>query len=163
MNEMGRENNEIERLLQRAKLPEPSPELRERVTGAARKAWGQTATDISWQVPVRRLAISTAAALLMISLADYYGDHMLVARQSHGFAATIEEMPEPDDWLQVPSNLLVRHLSNEPSASTPTALLEYMEKIRRALDESEPTEAPDAVAPVEHRSRLLPARLNCYS
>ncbi len=163
MNEMSRENNEIERLLRLARLPEPPAELKERVTGAAKKAWNEAAPDVPWQIPIRRLAMSAAAAVLMISLANYYGDCVLAGRQSFGFAATIEQAPELDDWLQVPRSLLVRHLTNKPSACSPATLREYMEKVRQILDESEPTEPPDAGAPVEYKSRLLPIRSSLYS
>jgi hypothetical protein len=163
VNEMNRENNEIERLLRQAKLPEPSAELKERVTGAARKAWDQASPDIPWQVPIRRLAISAAAAVLMVSLANYSANCVPVGWQSHGFAATAEEPPELGDWPEIPHSPLVRHLISKPSACNPGALREYMEKVRQALDESESTEAPHVIAPVERGSRLLPTRLNSYS
>lgn len=164
MNETGRDNNEIERLLRRAKLPEPSAELKERVTSAAKKAWDQAAPDIPWQVPFRRLAISAAAAVLMISLANYCGDHVFASQQSHRLAAATEESPDLGDWPQMPYSSLVRHpaMTNKPLRN-PSAPLEYMEKLREILDESEPPEVPDPGAPAGHRSRLLPTRLNFYS
>jgi len=162
MNEISRENHEIERLLRRAKLPEPSAEIKERVTSAARKAWDGAAPDVPWQVPIRRLAVSAAAAVFIVSLANYCGDHAIARRQSRGFAAAMEEPPDPGDWPQMPYSPLVRHLmmTSKSSALNPATLLEYMERVRQILDESDPREAPDAVAPVEHRGRLLPARLN---
>jgi len=163
MNEIDREDNEIERLLRRAKLPEPSAELEERVTSAARQAWNEAAPDVPWQIPIRRLAISAAAAMLMVSLANYCADHVPAGRQSYEFAASIAETPELDDWLQMPGSSLVRHLTNKPSARSPATLREHMEKVRQILDESETTEPPDAGAPAEYKSRLLPARLNSYS
>jgi hypothetical protein len=163
VSEIDRENNEIERLLRRAKLPEPSAELKERVTSAARKAWDQATPDIPWQVPIRRLAISAAAAVLMISLANYFGDRVLAGGQPPGLAAATAETSDLDDWLEVPCNSFVRHLTNKPSTCSPAALLEHLEKVRQILDESEPTEAPDIGDPVEHRSRLLPTRSNFYT
>lgn len=162
MTEMDRENNEIERLLRRAKLSEPSAELKERVTSAARKAWAEAAPDVPWQIPVRRLMVSAAAAVLMVSLANYWADRVPAGRQSHGFAADTEEARELDDWLQMPCSRLVRHLGNKASACSPATLREHMEKVRQILDESESPSRPDAV-PVERRSRFLPARLNFYS
>jgi hypothetical protein len=164
MSETGRNNNEIERLLRRAKLPEPSAELKERVTSAARKAWNEASPDIPWQVPVRQLAISAAAAMLMVSLANYYGDHMLTGWQPNGSASAVEEPSDSGDWPQTPYSSLVRHLAmmNKP-VRNPSALLEYMEKLREILGEREPPEVPDPGAPAGHRSRLLPTRLNFYS
>ncbi len=163
MNDMDRENNEIERLLRRARLPEPSAELKERVSGAARQAWDQASPDVPWQVPVRRLVVSAAAAVLMISLANYYADRVPASRPTHEFVASMVETPELDDWLQMPCGRLVRHLTNRPPAFTSATLREHMEKVRDVLDESESTDPPDAGAPVEYKSRLVPARLNFYS
>jgi len=163
VSEIDRENNEIERLLRRAKLPEPSAELKERVTHAARKAWNEAAPDVPWQIPIRRLAISAAAAVLMISLANYYADRVPAGRPTHEFVASMVETPELDDWLQMPRSRLVRHLGNKASAYSPATLREHMEKARQLLDESESTEPLDAGAPVKYKSRLLPARSNFYS
>jgi len=159
MNEMDRENNEIECFLRQAKLPEPSAELKERVTHAARRAWSGGAPDVLWQVPVRRLAISAAAAMLMVSLANYCAGRVPVGRQSREFATSIVEASEPDDWLQMP----VRHPVNKPSTFTPATLRKHIEKVRQILDESEVTGPSDAGAPVEYKSHLLPARLSFYS
>jgi hypothetical protein len=163
MNEIDRENNEIEHLLRRAKLPEPPAELKERAIRAARKAWNEAAPDVPWHIPIRRLAISAAAAVLMISLANYCADRVAVAQQSHEFAVSTVETPELDDWLQMPRSRLVRHLGSKASVYSPATLRERMEKVRQMLDGSESTEPPDAGAPLEQRSRLLPARLTFYS
>ena len=164
MNETSRENQEIERLLRRAKLPEPSAELKERVITAARQAWGQTTPDIPWQIPIRRLVVSAAAAVLMVSLANYCGDHACAGWQSNGSTAAAEEPADSGDWPEMSYSPLVRHLTtiNRPVRS-PATLLEYMEKLREILGESDPGEAPDAGAPVEYKSHLLPMQLNFYS
>jgi hypothetical protein len=162
MNETSKENDDVERLLRRARLPEPSAELKERVTSAARRAWDQAAPDIPWQVPVRRLGVAAAAAMLMVTLANYCGDSVPADRQSHGFTTTTEEPPDLGDWLQ-PYSPIARHLAmTSKSPRNPAALLEYMAKVREFLGEDEHGEAPDAATPVERRSRL-PARLNFYS
>ncbi len=163
MNERHREDSEIERLLRRAKLPEPSAELSDRVTSAARKAWGEAALDIPWQVPVRRLAISAAAAVLMVSLANYCADRVPAGRPSHEFVVSMVETPELEDWFQMPRSRLVKHLGNKAPAYSPAAVREQMEKVRQFLDERESAAPPDAGAPVKYKSRLLPARPNFYS
>jgi hypothetical protein len=165
MNETSRDNSEIERLLRRAKLPEPSAKLKERVTSAARKAWDQAVPDVPWQIAIRRLAMSAAAAVLMVSVADYCADRVLAGRQPHGLAAAIEEPRDLGDWPEMPYSPLVRHLAmtNKSSARNLATLLEYVAKIRQILDESDPGEAPDAGAPVEYKSRLLPTRLSFCS
>lgn len=163
MNERDRTDSEIERLLGQARPTEPSAELKAHIIGAAQQAWKEAPTDVPWQIPIRRLAVAAAAVVLMVSLANYSANCVPVRWQSHGFAATAEEPPELGDWLEIPHSPLVRHLISKPSACNPDALREYMEKVRQALDESESTEAPDVIAPVERGSRLLPTQLNFYS
>jgi len=155
---MHREDSEIERLLRRAKLPEPSAEFKERVTRAARQAWDQVAPDVPWQVPFRRLAVSAAAAVLMVSFANYCGNHVRAGQESRGSVA-VEETPDLGDGSQVPYSTLVKHLTmTNRSVRNPTTLVDYMEKLREMLGENEPPEAPDSGAPVDYRSRLLPAQ-----
>jgi len=56
------DNEQLEDLLRMAHLPEASPELKQRITAEARKAWKQTSAEVSWGIPLRRLVASAAAA-----------------------------------------------------------------------------------------------------
>jgi hypothetical protein len=75
MNETNGENKQLESLLRKAHLPEPSPELKERITSGATKAWNQTSPELPWQIPVRRLIVSAAAAVFIIWMANSYSDY----------------------------------------------------------------------------------------
>ncbi len=92
MNEKDMENDKIEHLLRKAHIPEPSPLLKERITTEARKAWNQTSLEMPWQIPIRRLVASAAAAVLIISIANFSSDHAL-KRWSPGDVRATKEQP----------------------------------------------------------------------
>jgi len=62
----------MERLLKKARLAEPSAEFKARITRAAKEAWNEPPVEMPWRIGLRRLAVSAAAAVLMISSANYY-------------------------------------------------------------------------------------------
>ena len=64
--------DEIEQRLKQARLAEPSAELRARIVGSARETWGKAPADIPWRIPLRHLAISAAAAVVIVSSANYF-------------------------------------------------------------------------------------------
>jgi hypothetical protein len=74
MNEFRPRDRQIERLLTKAHLSEAPSQLRDQVTTAARQAWQHEPTDVSWRVPLRRLALSTAAAFVAVSLSNRLSD-----------------------------------------------------------------------------------------
>ncbi|GAF94642.1 unnamed protein product, partial [marine sediment metagenome] len=74
MNEKDTGNDQLEHLLRKAHIPEPSTLLKERITTEARKAWNQTSLELPWQIPVKRLVASAAAAMFVISIANYFSD-----------------------------------------------------------------------------------------
>jgi hypothetical protein len=42
------ENKQIENILRKAHLPEPSIELKERITSVIKKVWNQSSQEIPW-------------------------------------------------------------------------------------------------------------------
>ena len=79
MNETNAEHERIERLLKQAHVPAPSNQLRERITDSARQAWKRNEAETPWRVPLRRLALSAVAAVIIISLTN----HLLLVTQMH--------------------------------------------------------------------------------
>ena len=64
--------------IHRLRLDAPSPLLRERVMRAACTAWAAadiTPSDISWRLPVLRLAASLTCALALVSFVHITGSH----------------------------------------------------------------------------------------
>lgn len=164
MNRGNEEHKGIEGLLKRVRPPEPSSELKARVLRTTGEAWLDASAGIPWQIPIRRLVVSAAAAAVLISLANLYGDR---ASAHHSPApAPIAERVEPCDLdvMMDPDASSIRYTvttarSAQPSAS---ALLDYLERVREALGETNRDDASDSPAPSERRSRLpqIPSSLN---
>lgn len=83
MNEPRSEHDRIERLLKQARLPEPSPQLHDRVTAAAKQAWDQEPAEVPWQIPLRRLVLAAAAAFVIISVANHLSDRVTSPNRSY--------------------------------------------------------------------------------
>ncbi len=158
MNEINGENERIERILGQVHLPGPSDALKNRVTGSAREAWGQAPTDIPWQVPLRRLALSAAAAVIIVSLANHFS-HFGVPETGPGHrTATLEKRPdretEPEDPLTPLMNRLIQ-TGRRSSRTHAPALRRYMENVQKILQETEGRGPQEAPTPTKSGSRLL--------
>jgi len=164
---MDRDNFEIEQLLRRVRPTEPSPEVRARITGAARAAWNGPATGSAWRIAFRRLAVSTAAAVVMVSAADYASRRAVAPWQSTGPAVARLDPAEIEDWLEMPYSPLVRQLvaTRRPAGPDAVTLLDYMERMRETISETEQGHGPEVSPPSEGRSGLLMDRgdLRCCS
>jgi len=90
------ENERIENILNRAHLPAASPQLKQRITAEARNVWDQTSADIPWQIPLRHLVASAAAAVLIIWLANFSSDYTL-AKWRPGDASVAAQQPTDFD------------------------------------------------------------------
>jgi hypothetical protein len=157
---------EIERCLKRARLAEPSAELKARVVGSARVTWSKAPADIPWRVPLRHLGISAAAAVLIVSSANYFSARAVAPWQADRPAAARMEVAHFEDVPEMPYSPFVRHLiatSGTPSQDA-AALLDYFQSIRKTRDGAEPDEAADGSGPSRPESRLLPAgsKLDSY-
>jgi hypothetical protein len=162
------DNKQIENILRKAHLPEPSPELKERITGEAKKTWIQTSSELPWQVPVRRLIVSAAAAVLIIWLTNSSSDYLMVRWQSSGSKIANQQRSDFEELTEIPYSPLARHLvsaGRRPSVTDASVLLNYAETVRNFLSESQQNGSSKPSTPAEGRSILLPKQsgLNSYS
>jgi len=168
MNDKDTQNDQLERFMRKTHLHKPSPELKERITAEATKAWNQTPPELSWQTPVRRLIASAAAAVLIIWLANYSSDYTLSRWQSGGLSVASHQPSDFDAPPEIPYSPIARRLvstGRKPSITDASALRNYAETVLRVLDETQQNGVPKSPAPVEGRSRLLPTQsgFNSYS
>jgi len=153
------ENDKVERLLQAARLSEPSGQLKDRVTGAAREAWRQGAADVPWRVPLRRVAVSAVAAALIVSLANLAADVSVVrgqteaARVAHREVAELEAVPE-EVYGSVTRRLLAANFRAYEAAAE--RLEQYRQQMRQVLDEAQENGVTNPPRAPNGRSRLLP-------
>lgn len=165
MNGMNEENDRIERLLEKARPAEPSAELRERVLCSARNAWNESATLVPWWNGVRWLAASAAAAVLIVSLANYLSDRALAPWQSGGaLAARVEDSP-PEEFLEISYGPLVKRMvaARRSAGRDVFTLLSYVERMQETLTETERNGTSGTLTPGQNRSRLVPTASSCYS
>ena len=149
------ENERIESLLRSVHMAEPSPLLKGRITAEAARAWNLSSSDSSWLVPLRWLAVSAAAAIVTIWLANYSSELALGQWRSGKILAAIEQPAEIDRLPELPSSLLARRLAcmNQRSLTIGTSSLnDHVETIRRVLDE---TRHGGGSAPADGRSSLI--------
>ena len=163
-----RQNESIESLLKKAHLPEPSTELKERITAKATRIWNQTLQDVPWQIPIRRLAASAAAAVFIIWLSNISSDVFVARWQTGGASAQPQQLSEVDVLSDMPYDPFVRHLAStgrEYPVRDASGLRHYVETCRRLLDEIQQNQDSQLPVPFEGSSRLLPKRsnLNAYS
>ena len=161
-----RENEQIESLLTKAHMTEPSPQLKQRITAEARKVWDQTSADSPWQIPLRRLAVSAAAAVFIVWLANSYSDYTL-ARWRSDSPSTARVQPAVLDTLpEMPYGPFARHLAavdRRASVIDASALSNYAETVRKLLDETGDSAAPAPAVQPGDSSRLVPDRVNIFS
>ena len=158
MNEPERQDMEIERLLERVHLPEPSPALHDRIATAARQAWDREPTDVPWQIPLRRLALSAAAAVVIVSLANFGSDLLVSSTHlARPFEANSESTRNASDAIGVDDiRLRMATVRLQRPQLDLTALRERMERLHRTLEKTSPNGTERPPAPPGDRSRLLP-------
>ena len=151
--------DELERRLKQAHLGKPSDELKARIVGSARETWDQAPADIPWRIPLRHLAISAAAAVLIVSCANYFSTRAVAPWQAGRPGAVRMEVAHSEDTPEMSYSPFVRNLI--ATSGTPTydasALLDYFQNARKTLDGAEQDEAADGSGPSDRESRLLPA------
>jgi len=162
------ENKQIEDILRKAHLPEPTPELKERITNEAKKTWIYTSLELQWQVPVRRLITSVAAAILIIWLTNSSSDYLIVRWQSSRPNIANQQRYDLDVLTEIPYSPLARHLlsaGHRLSIIDASALRNYAETVHSILSESQQNGSSKPFAPTEGRSILLPKQsgFNSYS
>jgi len=162
------EDEQIENILNRAYLPEASPQLKQRITAEARNVWDQTSADIPWQIPLRRLAASAAAAVLIVWLANLSSDYTL-ARWRPAGASVVAQRPTDFDALpEMPYGPFARRMvlvDRKSPVIDASALSDYAENMRRVLDQTQRSGVSIPPVPPGGSSRLVPGRAgaNSYS
>ncbi len=145
------EYDRIERLLKRVRPQEPSAELEERVQCAAQEAWREDTAGIPWRIPILRLALSTAAAAVLVTLANLYGDRASYPRRAPVSAGTYVESCDLDIMGEIPVSF------TRYAATTDTsALFNHLRAVRETLRETEENGLPQGPGLSDPRSHLPP-------
>ncbi len=154
----------IEGLLKRVRPPEPSSELKARVLRIAGEAWLKASAGVAWQIPIRRLALSAAAATVLISLANLYGDRASARRPPAPTPVAERVEPCDLDTMMDPDASSIRYTVTTARSAQPdaSAIFDYLARVRKALGETERDDASGSPTPTERRSRLpqSPSSLN---
>jgi len=158
------DNERIENLLRKVHLPEPSAQLKERITAEARMLWNQSSGELPGRILFRRLAVSAAAAVLIIALANWCSDLAAGRWRSENVLAAIEQPADIDVLSDLPYGPFVGRLASAARGSLhidASSLSEHVQRVREFLDEIWQN---GGSAPVG-RSRLVPdkAGINLYS
>ncbi len=154
-------DNKIENILRKVHIPEPTPLLKERITTEAIKTWNESSGEIPWQIPVRRLAASAAAAVLIISIANFSSNHALKNWHPEDAQVTREQLPDFEILPDMPYRPFVRHLGslNRRSFKPDTsALHNYAERVRQILKETQQNGGSNGQMLDGGRSRLFPVK-----
>ena len=158
------DNERIENLLIKVQLAEPLPQLKERVTAEAKKAWTQAPLELPWLIPLRRLVLSAAAAVVIVWLANCFSDYALGRWGAVKIVAAVEESNDIEALPELPHGPFIGRLVSvgRPSFQIDASSLNrYMERVRQMLDEPRQN---GTSAPIG-RSRQAPDRsgANLYS
>jgi hypothetical protein len=158
------DNERIENLLRKVHLPEPSPQLKARITAEAKKLWHQSSGELPGRILFWRLAVSAAAAVLIIGLANWSSDLAAGRWRSAKVLAAVEQPAGLDALPDLPSGPFIGRLASAARGSLhidASSLSEHVQRVREFLDEIWQNGAP---APIG-RSRLAPdkAGINLYS
>jgi hypothetical protein len=159
MNE--KENDKLLNILKKVHIPEPRPLLKERITTEAKKVWNQTTREIPWQTPIIRLAASAAAAVIIISIANFSNNHALEKWRLVSTQVTKKQSPDIKVIQEMPYSPLVRHLvsvNRKPLITEATALRDYAERLRQVLNEIQQNGGSNEQVPNKGRSCLFPVQ-----
>ena len=158
-------NDQFEHLLRAVRLSEPSEELKVRVTDVATNAWKGTSVDISWRVPLRRLAVSAAAAVVIVSLANYVSGRV-ASGQSRDVHVATREAPELDILPDEVDSFLILRLAATGSRrqeSDASRMRDHLEMVRQMLGENQGENQSERDPAVKGRSHRSGADLRCIS
>ncbi len=161
--------DKTERLLKRVQPLEPSDELRERIMDAARKAWKETPAEVPWQIPLRRLAMSAAAAIVIVSSANYFSNRAVGrwrADQPVVASVPLAKVPpgDSDETWEEPYGPFMQHLVavRRSPARDPQAVIDSLDKLREMfqdtpqnIDEVDESDSPG------FKSGRMPAGSDC--
>jgi hypothetical protein len=111
--------------------------------------------DIPWRIPLRHLGISAAAAVLIVSCANYFSRAAVAPWQAGRPGALRMQAAHFEDTPEMPYSPFVRHLiaTSGAPAHDAAALLNYMQSVRKTLEGAEQDESADGSGPGERESR----------
>ncbi len=159
-NDKDNQYEQIENLLGKAHLSGPSSELKDRINVETTRLWNQSSVEVPWQIPIRRLVASVAAAVFVIWLANVTSDYSVARWKTSGSSEMRQQLPE----LEILSEIsYVKHLTSISRgfpATDASGLHHYIEMVRKLLDEAPQDGISNPTDPAKGRSRLLPARSN---
>ena len=156
MNE--KENDKLEQILKKAHIPEPTPILKERITTEAKKVWNQNSQEIPWQIPARRLLASAAAAVIIMSITNFYNEHTLKRWHFRYNGTTSSQVPDLETLSDIPYRPFVRHLvsvNRKSSFIDASALSDYTKRLQQVLNETQQNGDSNEQIPDGGRSRLF--------
>ncbi len=155
MKETDRQFEEIERRLRMVRLAEPSAECKARILGAARETWKTAPAEIPWRIPLRHLGLSAAAAVLIVSSANYFSVQAVAPWQAGRPVAARIVAADLEDLPEMPYSPFVRQLiaTCGTSARGTSALLDYLQSVQEAVNGAELDEAAERAGPEEQESR----------
>jgi hypothetical protein len=133
------QNDRLEGLLRKSHLPEPSPLLERRITAEATRLWRETSAELSWRIPIRYLAASAAAAVLIIWLANFSSGCFVARWQVSKSLAMSRQPPDLDAFPDLPYDPFAKYLvsiSRESPATDASGWHHYVETMQKLLDEA---------------------------
>jgi hypothetical protein len=160
------EDEPLENLLRRAHLPVASARLEQRITTEARKVWNQTSGDIPWQIPLRRLAAAAAAAAFIVWLANLSSDYTLARWQPRGPSFGTQRPTDFAALPEMPYGPFARHMvliDRRSPMIDASALSDYVENMRRILDQAQRSGVSTRPARPPGSSRLVPSHAGANS
>ena len=97
--------------------------------------------------------------MLIVSCANYFSTQAVAPWQAGRPVAARSVSASSEDTSEMPYSPFVRHLiaTCGAPASDASALLDYIQNVRKTLDGAEENNAAEGSGPGEHESRLLPA------
>jgi hypothetical protein len=161
MSKKDHNDEQTERLLSQARPAGPSAQLKARVTAAARAAWDQAPAEVPWQIPVWRLAVSAAAAAIIIALGNHLGDFGWSGAPAGSPAATAQPNPELEELAEMiygPARSQLGARRRRGLESDEATLRDRMDRLDQMLGEMESDGASRQPTRSGGRSRLLRRR-----
>ncbi len=156
--------DELEQLLKSVRPVGPSAPLQERIVGGARAAWNEAATDVPWRVAIGRLAVAAAAAVFIVSCADYLSNRAIAPWRPQGPPTARAADCNVEEFPEISFGPLLRHVAalHGGAEHDASGALAYRERLQEMLAETERSIPADPPAPAKGRSRLLPVRPGLY-
>jgi len=156
MNE--KEKEKLEQILRKAHIPEPTPILKERITTEAKKAWNQSSEEIPWHIPMRRLVASAAAAVIILSITNFYNEHTLKRWHFRDNGITSRQALDLETLPEISYRPFERHLvsvSRKPSINDTLTLRDYIGRFKQVFNEMQQNGDSNKQIPNGGRSRLF--------